>query len=166
MIMILVPVALYHWCFSTWTLYSKGCGAVTNESHEIMSCWVSRNLILGWLKKTALWGIWSFAKTAAASEPFLAVGLGWNFGDSWGFGRWQDSSLVSSRFCSGFMLGTGAQRHGSWEVSPSSLVKTFGPTTWCQGQGEMPSTHRTSGPCFVSFREGYVADFESSHGFC
>ena len=113
----------------------KGCGAVTNESHEIMSCWASRNLIFGWLKKTALWGIWSFAKTAAASEPFLAVGLGRNFGDSWGFGRWQDSSLVSSRFCSGFMLGTGAQRHGSWEVSPSSLAKTFGPT-WCRGQGE------------------------------
>ena len=38
MIMILVPVALYHWCFSTWTLYSKVVG-LSPTNH--MKSWVA-----------------------------------------------------------------------------------------------------------------------------
>lgn len=38
MIRILVPVALYHWCFSTWTLYSKVVG-LSPTNH--MKSWVA-----------------------------------------------------------------------------------------------------------------------------
>lgn len=125
--MILVPVALYHWCFSAWTLYSK---VVELSPTNHMKSWVTEYQgvwFSGWFnKKTASWGIWSFAKTAAASEPFLAIGSGVKLWRSWGLdGR----LVVSNRLCKGFMLGTGAKRYGSCAISPR-------PITWCRGQGE------------------------------
>ena len=67
------------------------------------------------------------------------------------------------------LLGLYAWHGGPKAWIMGSISKFFGQNIWTHLMSRsrrMPSTHRTSGPCFGSFREGYVADFESSHGFC